>query len=1030
MAQKRKTTKKKAAKRTKKQPVEQQAPQRRRSPDERPEAGGEILDNTARRDIAGVCFIVLGIVLMIFVCMPTGDAFFNGVASTALHYLFGMGCYLLPVLLAAIGVSYLYKPKMRHKTSRVALGLAVIYVSLLGIFAMFAPVMSLGHDDVGLLFTDAMLRNYGGYIGSALTWAGISFLGRVVTGVIYVTLVIIGFIIIGFSISRPIETAKIKKQSSEPLSPPRQRQQTSGFARVRPAEEKNVDVEGIYRQMRGVGNSRSFDPNRTAVFGSDQEEYLELPKPEFLGALYPEFAEEDDLGTSRLDAPELTENNTRRLVPIQHADSLYERTPSYIESDFASYRGFEPSLDDDGPVADDPYYGDGSYEGEPYSGSSFEGGSFYGSEEDLGDFDDEGYLGTDTYSDEDYRLPVISADPDPYDLPSGEELSYEEIDYPAQEDSGPRIQDIYIDGTKTLSVELDDEPTSYVIPALEPVYGNALQHKVEPDIDLGHDPDPEPEPIEALALDDVVAPVAKKKPESALRKAAKPKNKAAQSGATSQKRAGSSFKLPSMKLLQKSPKTKKRSDKELSTVAATLQKTLSDFGVAAEVVDWIAGPTVTLFEVNLPAGVRVSRVTALNDDIALALAAPGIRIFAPVPGTNYVGIEVPNANRETVYLSDVLGSAGDGPLEIAIGKDVEGHAIVSDLAKMPHLLIGGTTGSGKSVAINAMIMSILMRATPDQVRFILVDPKRVEFTPYNGIPHLYVPVVTEPKEAASALAWGVAEMERRLKVFSGVGARNITQYNSKAVKFNETIDKDAEDGEDSEMEVMPYIVIVIDELADLMMNVGKEVEISISRIAQLARAAGIHLIVATQRPSTNVVTGLIKANITNRIAFNVASSIDSRVILDSTGAENLIGLGDLLLSKPELAKPQRIQACFISESEIEAVVDFVKSQGSPEYHTEILNTNTYSLGDTNPSGGNSSNNDPLTWEAAGIVVSSGMGSTSNLQRRLKVGYARAGRIMDQLEELGIVGPANGSKPREVLVDEGELELIRGLEDSE
>lgn len=482
------------------------------------------------------------------------------------------------------------------------------------------------------------------------------------------------------------------------------------------------------------------------------------------------------------------------------------------------------------------------------------------------------------------------------------------------------------------------------------------------------------------------------------------------------------FVLPPMSLLA-SPKGLKEgaSASELAETSELLQETLEDFGIMAKVVGWVAGPTVTLFKVDLPAGVRVSRITALNDDIALALASPGVRIFAPIPGTNYVGIEVPNRSRETVLLSEVLSDAKPGPLQIAIGKDVEGNSIVSDLAKMPHLLIGGTTGSGKSVSINAMIMSILMRATPSEVRFIMIDPKRVEFTPYNGIPHLYVPVVTEAKEAASALSWGVAEMERRLKVFSKVGARNIGQYNAKV-----------QSGELGEEDELPYIVIIIDELADLMMNVGKEVEFSISRIAQLARAAGIHLIVATQRPSTNVVTGLIKANITNRIAFNVASGIDSRVILDTPGAENLIGLGDLLLSKPELAKPQRIQGCYVSEDEINAVVGMLKEQGEPEYHSEILKTNLITLGASSPdaSGGSCGSDDPLIWEAADIVVETGLGSTSNIQRRLKVGYSRAGRIMDQLEEKGVVGPANGSKPRDVLVDSIELATLKAFEQND
>ncbi len=505
-----------------------------------------------------------------------------------------------------------------------------------------------------------------------------------------------------------------------------------------------------------------------------------------------------------------------------------------------------------------------------------------------------------------------------------------------------------------------------------------------------------------------------------LKQTTKGKN-SSQSETAKDAQVPSPYHLPPMNLLKKSPKGTRHGggEAEARDTAACLQATLEDFGVMAQVVGWVPGPTVTLYKVDLPAGLRVSRVMALNDDIALALAAPGVRIFAPIPGTNYVGIEVPNQKRQVVLLSDVLGDAGEGPLQIAIGKNVEGQSIISDLAKMPHLLIGGTTGSGKSVSINGMIMSILMRATPDEVRFIMIDPKRVEFTPYNGIPHLYVPVVTECKEAASALSWGVAEMERRLKVFSKVGARNISQYNEKV----------REGQIEDEEKPLPYIVIVIDELADLMMNVGKEVEFSISRIAQLARAAGIHLIVATQRPSANVVTGLIKANITNRIAFNVASGIDSRVILDTPGAENLIGLGDLLFSKPEYAKPQRIQGCYVSEDEINAVVEDLKGQGEPEYHSEILQTNLITLGGSSPSGSGSSADadDPLLWEAADIVVSSGLGSTSNIQRRLKLGYSRAGRIMDQLEEKGVVGPPNGSKPRDVLVDAMELETLKAFE---
>lgn len=480
------------------------------------------------------------------------------------------------------------------------------------------------------------------------------------------------------------------------------------------------------------------------------------------------------------------------------------------------------------------------------------------------------------------------------------------------------------------------------------------------------------------------------------------------------------FELPPTEYLRRSEVQahSSASDEELAETAEILAETLEDFGISIEVKGWVAGPTVTLFKISLPSGVRVNRITVLSDDIALALAAPGVRIFAPIPGTNYVGIEVPNKVRQNVLLGDVLDCAPAGPLQCAVGKDVEGNNVVMDLAKAPHVLIGGTTGSGKSVGINSFIMSMLMRNTPNEVRMILIDPKRVEFSLYNGIPHLYIPVVEDPKDASAALNWGVAEMERRLKLFSSVGARNIAQFNTKV-----------QSGELENENALPFIVIVIDELADLMMNVGKEVEFSISRLAQLARAAGIHLIVATQRPSANVVTGLIKSNITTRIAFTVASGIDSRVILDSPGAENLTNNGDLLFSKPDLAKPLRIQGCYVSEDEINDVVEHLKQQGDPDYHSEILQVNTMSLGDTAPdgSGGRGGCDDPLLWEAAEIVVSAGTASTSYIQRRLSVGYSRAGRIMDMLESKGVVGPQNGSKAREVLVDALELETLKAFE---
>lgn len=489
------------------------------------------------------------------------------------------------------------------------------------------------------------------------------------------------------------------------------------------------------------------------------------------------------------------------------------------------------------------------------------------------------------------------------------------------------------------------------------------------------------------------------------------------------------LKLPPLEILHANPQSASAasSDKELEQTAESLQSTLLEFGRSARVVGWIAGPTVTTFKLQPGEGERVSKISSLEDDIALSLAAQSVRIFAPIPGTSLVGIEIPNRKRQNVNLGDVLPYVKGGPLELAIGRDAEGTPVVADLAKMPHLLIAGTTGSGKSVMINSIITTLLMRALPEDVRLIMVDPKRVELAGYNGLPHLYVPVVTEPKQAASALQWAVSEMERRLKVFERLNVRKISTYNEKqaAGEFEHY---------DNPPQKMPYLVIIIDELSDLMMVAGKDVEASIVRIAQLGRAAGIHLIVATQRPSSNVVTGLIKANITNRIAFNVATGIDSRVIIDQMGAEKLTGLGDMLFSKVDWGKPRRIQGCFVSDDEINEIVEFVKSQSEPDYHEEILSAVAPASMSMAGGGGivrtgvaEPQDDDPLIWEAAHIVVESQLGSTSGLQRRLKVGYARAGRIMDMLEEKGVVGPPDGSKPREVLLDEEGLATLESVD---
>lgn len=477
--------------------------------------------------------------------------------------------------------------------------------------------------------------------------------------------------------------------------------------------------------------------------------------------------------------------------------------------------------------------------------------------------------------------------------------------------------------------------------------------------------------------------------------------------------------LPPASMLQVNPDSASSAEtsEQLTATAQKLQDTLEEFGLTSRVVGWVSGPSVTTFKIEMGEGERVNKITNLQDDIALSLAAKSVRIFAPIPGTSLVGIEIPNATTQPVYLGDVLPYVTGGPLEAAFGRDSEGNPVVVDIASLPHLLVAGTTGSGKSVLLNSVVMTMLMRATPEDLRLIMVDPKRVEFTFYAGLPHLYVPVVTEPRQAASALQWSVTEMERRLKVFEHYKVRDIRSFNHQL-----------EDGKLADMENppkhMPYFVIVIDELSDLMMVAGKDVEASIVRIAQLGRAAGIHLIVATQRPSADVVTGLIKANIDNRVALSVDNSLNSRIILDQTGAERLLGKGDMLY-KLRGRRPQRAQACYVSEREVESVVAYIKERHEADYHEDILSAVT--PGHPGATHESAEDDDPLLWEAAQIVVDSQLGSTSGLQRRLKVGYARAGRIMDMLEHKGIVGPPDGSKPREVLIDADGLEELRAAD---
>ncbi|MCL4110563.1 UNVERIFIED_CONTAM: hypothetical protein GTU68_035537 [Idotea baltica] len=432
----------------------------------------------------------------------------------------------------------------------------------------------------------------------------------------------------------------------------------------------------------------------------------------------------------------------------------------------------------------------------------------------------------------------------------------------------------------------------------------------------------------------------------------------------------------------------------------------------------VVGPTVTRFELELGEGVKVSRITSLNRDIAYAMASADVRILAPIPGRQAIGVEVPNADRQIVALGDLLRSKeatkAEHPMEVAIGRDIQGKAKLMNLAKMPHLLIAGATGSGKSSGINSIITSILMRSTPADVRMILVDPKMVEMTQYERVPHLLTQPVTDPRKAANALAWACREMDRRYELLAGQGFRDIAG-------FNKAFDAGQFDKENKAIR-MPFILIVVDELADLMMVAARDVEDSICRIAQKARAVGIHLIIATQRPSTNVITGIIKANVPARIAFSVSSLTDSRVILDQPGAERLIGQGDMLMLSPTSSAPDRIQGCWVDEAEVKKVVKMWRKQADDfKIDESVSEAEIVESSGSGGSGSDAGSDDDLYLQAKELVVSSQLGSTSMLQRKLKVGFARAGRLMDLLEENGVVGPSVGSKAREVLVSETDAE---------
>lgn len=871
----------------------------------------------ANRDIAGVILAIVAIASFIAVVTPATAPVTQAVAAFY-HLGFGLGAYVLPLaLLAASALVFLRDRAV--VPARTCVGLVLIFVSVISMLSLAVPHTSLSTAD---MFEPDVLASSGGYVGAFVASALQMSVGKTIGYVVLVGVLMLGFVILGFSISSLVRGASERAQEFVQRKHVDANETPWGdAAAAQRAFQAATNRGGAAAASESASASKLFD-----AAGAAETTFLGDRAKTTLLSGEPDDADEDPF----VDLSEqlAAERAQTTLIPVKErfvdvTDEVDAMPPAPVP-----------------PIVP--------------------------------------MTTVDVISDAAAKL----ADSPKSDEPSEQSVTAAEL-------SAASVATVVTpEGSKPIPDFLMAAGTSG-----------------------SHAPSAPSGPVEEVPSDMPAAKAASKPSLSA----------AASQGTTVSAGTDGERQLPSVSILRHNPAsaTSASSAKELEQTAAALQSTLGEFGLHSRVVGWISGPTVTTFKVQPGEGERVSRISNLEDDIALSLASTAVRIFAPIPGTSLVGIEIPNRTRQNVNLGDVLPYVTGGPLELAIGRDAEGAPIVADLAKMPHLLIAGTTGSGKSVMINSIVMSLLMRTFPEDVRLIMVDPKRVELAGYNGLPHLYVPVVTEPKQAASALQWAVSEMERRLKVFERIGVRKISTFNEKqaAGEFEHYDNPPAK---------MPYLVIIIDELSDLMMVAGKDVEASIVRIAQLGRAAGIHLIVATQRPSSNVVTGLIKANITNRIAFNVATGIDSRVIIDQTGAEKLTGYGDMLFSKVDWGKPKRIQGCFVSDDEINQVVEFVKSQGEADYHEEILSAVTPAT----VVGGAShepSDDDPLIWEAAHIVVESQLGSTSGLQRRLKVGYARAGRIMDMLEEKGVVGPPDGSKPREVLLDEEGLAELESVE---
>lgn len=1020
-----------------------------------------VLDDNVRHDIAGVVIGVIGVALLIAVLTPTSGVLTQAV-SDGLHAILGLGAFLLPAGLLLWAITFfVHIPSI--EPGRVAIGLGLLALAIMGIVGLCTPNVDL---DPGLLFNAFVLADRGGYVGNGLAWLLLTLVGKVVGLVVLCGLAIAGLIVIGFNATGAFQSFMARQQQHRAIA--RARSEERAAAAARNQHRAWVQHNGA-SMPSDYAPTALFDPNRplshsvgprgyeaydaheyapahgapiyaddyrhaappTSVLAggmplsyegahattsvirtrSDEREEMERVAPaNYFGCGNMPLGMEEVESAPSWEATPVpsTPSRERRVsqpttfITPEMIDAREEAAQEIVETQPAARAEDNATHPDDRLVQDVTPRRASSRHARPTS-------QWWDPADDWNreDFDPrERKLHTQSA----FVPGVLPGAPldvsDTEDSIESPELETEESASVSPSTVAPMFAET--------GDEVVDRVTARTVAAMT---ANAAEARA-----------PRVRPAKTTASATPVAAVSK--PELPWEE---PRANVAGETVSS---GTHTFVLPNPAIFRRNTgglENTPEQHREAAETASLLQAALNEFGVKAEVVDWVVGPSCTTYQVKPGEGVRVNRFTALEDDIARVLARTSVRVYAPVPGTSYVGIEVSSNSRQPIMFGDVLSCLDGGPLDFVLGLDTSGKPIHADLAKLPHLLVAGTTGSGKSVCMNTIIMSMLVRNTPDDVRIIMVDPKQVEFANYNGVPHLVMPVVTDMRQAAAALQWGVTEMDRRYRIFSNLGVRDLKTYNAQ-------VDAGTFANSEFPLQHLPSVVFFIDELADLMMVAKKDVEASIVRIAQLGRACGIHLVIATQTPRADIVTGLIRANVANRIALRVSKSMDSKIILDQTGAEKLLPHGDMLFLEAAFGdRPRRIQGCYLSDDEISRVVEHLKQQDASEYNsamaplpgTQLVADLTddpvaHSSGGGGAASGGGTDDDPLAWEAAQLVVENQLGSTSMIQRRLKLGYARAGRVMDMLEEMGVVGPARGSKPRDVLIrDLDELASLRG-----